>query len=119
MTNPSGLAIPPTRLLQGDWDGDGKDGIALFRPSTGFWYFDYNLDGIYDKSFRFGNPTDRIITGDWHGDGKDGIALFRPSTGFWYFDFNLDGIYDKSFRYGGSTDQIIVRETGMVTGKTG
>jgi hypothetical protein len=93
--------------LIGDWNGDGTDGIAIFRPSTGFWYFDYNLDGTVDKSFRFGGSADRIITGDWDGDGKDGIAIFRPSTGFWYFDYNLDGTVDKSFRFGGSADQII------------
>ena len=82
--------------------------IGIFRPSTGYWYFDYNLDGIVDNSFRYGGSTDQIIQGDWNGDGKDGIAIFRPSTGYWYFDYNLDGIVDKSFRYGGSTDRIIV-----------
>jgi hypothetical protein len=80
--------------------------IGIFRPASGYWYFDYNLDGIVDKSFRYGGSTDRIITGDWDGDGKDGIAIFRPSSGFWYFDYNLDGIVDKSFRYGGVGDQI-------------
>ncbi len=29
-------------------------GIAIFRPASGDWYFDYNLDGIVDKSFRYG-----------------------------------------------------------------
>ena len=82
--------------------------IGIFRPSTGYWYFDYNLDGIVDNSFRYGGSSDQIIHGDWDGDGKDGIAIFRPSTGYWYFDYNLDGIVDKSFRYGGSTDRIIV-----------
>ena len=85
------------------------DEIAIFRPSTGYWYFDYNLDGVVDKSFRYGGNTDRIIVGKWNGTWhlQDGIAIFRPSTGYWYFDNNLDGIVDKSFRYGGSTDQII------------
>jgi PKD repeat protein len=82
--------------------------IGIFRPSTGYWYFDFNLDGIVDNSFRYGGSTDQIIQGDWNGDGKDGIAIFRPSSGYWYFDYNLDGIVDKSFRYGGITDRIIV-----------
>ena len=93
--------------IVGDWDGDGKDGIAIFRNATGFWYFDYDLDGTVDTSFRYGGSTDRIIAGDWDGDGKDGIAIFRPSTGYWYFDYNLDGKIDTSFRYGGSSDRII------------
>jgi len=91
---------------------------GIFRPSTGYWYFDYNLDGIVDKSFRYGGSTDQIIKGDWDGDGKDGIAIFRPSTGYWYFDNTLDGIVDKSFRYGGSTDQIIAGDW-QSTGKDG
>jgi len=81
---------------------------SIFRPASGYWYFDYNLDGIVDKSFRYGGSGDQIIRGDWQGTGKDGIAIFRPTTGYWYFDYNLDGIIDKSFRYGGSTDKIIV-----------
>ena len=84
-----------------------NNNIGIFRPSTGYWYFDYNLDGIVDNSFRYGGGTDQIIKGNWQGT-KDGIAIFRPSTGYWYFDYNLDGIVDKSFRYGGSTDQIII-----------
>ena len=96
-----------SRPVPGDWDGDGKDGIAIFRNTTGYWYFDYELDGIANKYFRYGGSTDRIITGDWDGDGKDGIAIFRPSTGYWYFDYELDGIANKYFRYGGSTDRII------------
>jgi hypothetical protein len=94
--------------LVGDWQGTGRDGIAIFRPSTGYWYFDNNLDGVVDKSFRYGGSTDQIIKGDWQGAGRDGIAIFRPSTGYWYFDYNLDGVVDKSFRYGGSTDIVIV-----------
>jgi len=86
----------------------GNDGIAIFRNSSGYWYFDHNLDGIINKSFRYGGSGDRIVKGDWDGDGKDGIAIFRPSTGYWYFDYNLDGVVDKFFRYGGSTDRIIV-----------
>ncbi len=96
-------------LTQPDYIGvifKTNDGIAIFRPSTGYWYFDKNLDGVINSSFRYGGSTDRIIKGNWTGNG-DGIAIFRPSTGYWYFDYELDGIVDKFFRYGGSTDQII------------
>jgi hypothetical protein len=85
----------------------GNDGIAIFRSASGNWYFDYNLDGLVDKSFRYGGVGDQILKGDWNGTGKNGIAIFRPSSGYWYFDYNLDGIVDKSFRYGGVGDQII------------
>jgi len=42
-------------------DGDGKNGIVLFRPPSGFWYFDLNNNGIIYKSFKFGGSKDRII----------------------------------------------------------
>jgi PKD repeat protein len=84
-----------------------NDGIALFRNSTGYWYFDSNLDGVSEKSFRYGNNGDRIIKGDWLGTGKDGIANVSSSTGNWSFDYNLDGIVDKSFLYGNSLDKIV------------
>jgi PKD repeat protein len=63
-----------------------NDGIAIFRPSTGYWYFDNNLDAVINTSFRYGGSTDEIIRGDWQGTGREGIAIFRPSTGYWYFD---------------------------------
>jgi len=95
-----------------------NDGIAIFRPASGYWYFDYNLDGIVNNSFRYGGVGDQIIRGDWQGTGKDGIAIFRPASGYWYFDYNLDGIVDNSFRYGGSGDQII-KGNWNGTGKDG
>jgi hypothetical protein len=53
------------QIIKGDWQGAGRDGIAIFRPSTGYWYFDYNLDGVVDKSFRYGGSTDIVIVGRW------------------------------------------------------
>jgi PKD repeat protein len=81
--------------------------IGIFRPSTGYWYLDNNLDGNVDKSFRYGGSTDRIIVLKWQGNTHDSIAIFRPSTGYWYIDYAGQGIVTTSFRYGGSSDQII------------
>jgi len=100
-----GFALNSTTRISGN---NSVANIGVFRPASGYWYFDNNLDGVVDKSFRYGGGTDRIITGDWQGTGKDGIAIFRPASGYWYFDNNVDGIVDKSFRYGGAGDQIIV-----------
>ncbi len=62
------------QIIKGDWTGNGRDGIAIFRPSTGYCYFDNNLDGKIDTSFRFGKSGDQILAGDWDGDGVDGIT---------------------------------------------
>ncbi len=108
LTSPTGSESWVTSLSAGNWSGTGSDGIAIFRPSSGYWYFDYNLTGMVNQSFRFGNADDQIIKGDWSGTGSDGIAIFRPSSGYWYFDYDLDGIVDKSFRFGKPGDQAIV-----------
>ena len=55
------------QIIKGDWQGTGRDGIAIFRPSTGYWYFDYNLDGIVDNSFRYGGRLTKL---SWE-NGRD------------------------------------------------
>jgi List-Bact-rpt repeat protein len=36
------------RPIVGDWDGNGKTKIGVFRPSTGEWFLDLNGNGIFD-----------------------------------------------------------------------
>jgi hypothetical protein len=61
----------------------GKDGTAIFRPSTGYWYLNGNLDRIVEISFRYGGSTDRIIIRDWEGDLRDTSQSYvrNPDTG--------------------------------------
>lgn len=75
--------------LVGDWDGDGKESLAVYR--NGLWLIDWNQNGQFD-----GSTTDRVayfggagytpVAGDWNGDGKDEIGIFRD--GLWYLDAN-------------------------------
>lgn len=63
----------------GDFDGDGKDSIGLYRESGGFVYFRNEITtGVADSSFYFGVPDDRVLAGDWNGDGIDTVAVYRP-----------------------------------------
>jgi hypothetical protein len=36
---PTGIAVPQgATIVNGDYDGDDKDDISVYRPSTGFWF---------------------------------------------------------------------------------
>jgi len=100
--------------LVGDWDGDGKDTVSIYRQSEGRVYIVNALGndggglGVADLSYGFGNPGDKPFSGDFDGDGIDTIGLYRESTGFVYFTNRLaTGTADLSFFYGNSGDQIL------------
>lgn len=98
----------------GDWDGNGKDEIGIFRqsdpnPNTNSFYLDKGLTG--DKHewgpFEYGDTGDFPVIGNWDGDGDDNIGVFRPSTNQVFKDekiplinqggdFNEDGNIDAS-----------------------
>jgi hypothetical protein len=89
----------------GDWNGDGKTEIGVFRAGT--WYLDVSGNGIYgpgDVSTTFGIASDTPVAGDWAGTGWSKIGVFRYESGqgVWFLDndgsttFNgcaLDGCY--------------------------
>jgi hypothetical protein len=64
--------------LVGDWTGDGKDTIGLYRPSTReFFLSNSNTSPEANIKVAWGNPGDVPLVGDWTGDGKDTIGLYR------------------------------------------
>ncbi len=86
----------------GDLDDDGKDEVALHRPSTGLVYYRNTLStGTADESFIWGNPADEVFAGDWDADGRDTVGLFRPSEARFYLrNSNTAGAADVTFTQG-------------------
>ncbi len=64
-----------------DFDGDGKDDLAVFRPSDSVWHINQSANGY--TSTQFGLSTDKPVAADYDGDGKADIAVFRDGVWYW------------------------------------
>jgi hypothetical protein len=69
--------------VQGDYDGDGKTDLAIFRPGTNYWWI-YPSNGSSYYALPLGTSGDITVPADYDGDGKTDPAVFRPSTNYWY-----------------------------------
>lgn len=92
--------------ISADSNGDGSDGIGVFRASTGqFFLNDAKIANVASATFNFGQAGDLAVGGDWNGDGVDSVAVFRPSTGeFFLNDTNTSNSTAAVFVFGQNGD---------------
>jgi len=106
----SGYAATPFGLftgdvpISGDFDGDGRTDITVWRNSTGdFYYLESSTSSF--KAIHFGATGDNPkIVQDFDFDGKDDFAVTRKAGGFtyWYILGSEDGF--MGYQYGLDTD---------------
>jgi hypothetical protein len=125
------------RPIRGDYDGDRKADIVVYRTNTGSpanTFFVLPSSGGPVRSQQFGDFIhDSILPADFDGDGKTDYAVFRSGavtdTGVWYWirstdgalatqafgngqiDFAVPGDYDGD----GTTDHAVWRWNGTPT----
>jgi hypothetical protein len=113
-----GVGVQPGDIpVVGDWNGDGRTKVGLFRQGY-LWILDTNGNGRFeqgvDQTFAFGGvPGDVPVVGDWNGSGTSKIGLFRLGF-YWILDANGNGILDningsggdQSFSFGGMAGDV-------------
>lgn len=103
-------------------DGDGKDSVFLYRPSSGFTYFTNSTPvgpndvAPTDGTLFFGVPTDRFVVGDWDGNPTDTVGVFRPNNTTVYLrNANTTGPADISYVWGMAAWTPVAGRTGIDT----
>lgn len=75
------FGIATDRVVAGNYDGDNKADIAVYRDGT--WYILQSSDGSV-RIEKWGTAEDITVPADYDNDGTMELAVFRPSTGIWW-----------------------------------
>jgi hypothetical protein len=81
----------------GDYDGDGKADLAVYRPSQALWILHYSGGGMLVTAMGDPSQGDIAAPGDYDGDGKTDLAVYRPSQALWIERLSGGGVISTTF----------------------
>lgn len=89
---------------KGDFDGDGKGDLALYRPSTTTWHIAPRSGApAYGVVFPAGNVAG--FPDDFDLDGRTDPVVFRANDGLWTIRRSTDG--DLTGFWGNNVDRLL------------
>jgi hypothetical protein len=96
---PWGIASDSFKV-PGDYDGDGKTDIAVWRagaPGASHWFILKSSNNTLSDTLFGQSGDDPTVIGDYDGDGKTDIAVYRGGANAgdkstWYWLGSVDGL---------------------------
>ena len=75
------------RSRPGDYDGDGSPDLAVYRATTGTWFWLESMTANQQYAYKgWGVQAEGDVPapGDFDGDGLVDPTVFRPASGTWF-----------------------------------
>jgi len=98
----STTTTPAGTNLTGDFDGDSKSDLSVYRPGTSEWFV-ARSGGAGMMQLAWGTLGDVPVPGDYDADGRQDIAVFRPGNGTWYLRETSTGV-GRAIQWGTAGD---------------